>query len=121
MTEQEQIEQMKKELSEAESNEVVEHEDGSLSIALRVPIERQKSRLEAITLRRPTADALAKLDLSSVEKGDMSSCIPFIHAVSDLTAAEVRGLDGADFLFVSTQAIRHFFRRRPRQLARAGR
>jgi len=121
VTEQEQIEQMKKELSEGETNDVVEHEDGSVSIVLRVPIERNKSRLESITLRRPTADELAKLDLNAVEKGDMRSCIPFIHAVSDLTQAEVRGLDGADFLFVSTQAIRTFFRRRPRQLARAGR
>lgn len=116
-----QIAQMQKELAEAERTEVVEHADGSLSVELCVPIERSKSRVEAVTMRRPTAEEICKVDLAAVERGDLSTCVEFIHSISNLTAPEVRGMDGADFIFIATQAIRRFFRRRPRQLARTTR
>jgi len=121
MDQKEVAEKMKAELAAAEASDVTDHEDGSVSIELSVPIERKNGRIESVTLRRPTADELAKLDMNAVEQGNLSSCIPFIHAISDITSAEVRALDGADFIFVATVAMRRFFRRRPRQLARAAR
>lgn len=121
MVENELVEKMKAEQAEAEASCVIEHEDGSVSIELAVPIERKNGRIESVTLRRPTADELVKLDLNAVENGNLATCIPFLHAISDITAAEVQGMDGADFMFVANVAIRRFFRRRPRQLARAAR
>lgn len=104
-------------MSDIDTTGCHEHPDGSISIDLCVPIERERERITAIRLRRPTAAQIAQLNLERIKSGHQDGLIEFIHAVSDLTLKEVRGLDGADFLFVTAHALRVFLQRRAVQLA----
>lgn len=108
------------EIEKAEKEEVIEHDDGSVTVELRVPITRKHERIESVTMRRPNASELMLVDLAQAQARNLSSCVKFIHAISSLSKAEVEGMDGADFVFLCNVAIARFFRRRASQLARAG-
>lgn len=77
--------------------------DGSVSIRLITPVQRQNERVECLTLRRLKARDFAKVDFRAIESGDVAACRPLIEALGNLTPGEVGDLDAADYLLAVAQ------------------
>lgn len=77
--------------------------DGSVSVRLMKPVQRQNERVECLTLRRLKARDFGKVDFRAIESGDVAACRPLIEAICNLTPGEVGDLDAADYLIAVAQ------------------
>ncbi|MDR0966656.1 MAG: hypothetical protein LBM75_09200 [Myxococcales bacterium] len=93
-------------------SKVIENSDGSISIPLGVPIVRKNQRMESLTVRRPTAAAIAQVNFKAVSEGDFRSILPMLYETTPLVQKEVDEIDCADFVFIAGQVIRSFLQRR---------
>ncbi len=71
----------------------------SETIQLEYPIEAEGRTITAITLRRPKARDLKKMERSS--GGDIAKSIEFVADLAELPPAAIEELDGADFQCLS--------------------
>ena len=75
---------------------VVENEDGSVTLKLRKPLPLAKGEEVAeLRLPRPTAAHLEAMDDA---KGEVGKAVRLISSLASIPASAVRRMDGADFL-----------------------
>ncbi len=96
---------------------VTESHDGAITIKLANPIERKNSRVEAITISRPTLADLKKINLVAASEGQLVELAPLIAARSNVSEQELDGMDSGDYLFVAAVVAQRCFRRSAKQLA----
>lgn len=85
----------------------------STSIMLDQPIQRGKTAIDSVSIRKPSAGELRGVSMSKLIEMDVNSVMAVLPRVSEpaLTAPEIAGMDPADLFAVSIHLASFFVRR----------